>query len=232
MELFIQLGDKNKPVLFIFPHAGAMPLQYINWSKKYFAQDFCIFIAKSNGQASNWSELIHSYNAELKNLVTRQSYFFGHSMGGLVASQLAQNFPREKVRLFLSAITPPAPSNLVRYRDLAKLPLQSFIQQITSFGGIANELIEKPELLLRYANDIQNDFKILASINSSDNFKTDKDIECIAALEDRIAPHKQIEHWKDFTSGNFKLKLFSGSHFYLFEKATQVKDYLLAQTNS
>jgi len=228
MEHFVNFGAKHQPILIIFPHAGAMPLQYINWAKKYLADEFNLFIAKKITKASCWDELCQLYSQELtQQLPDEPLLIFGHSMGGLISNQIIQSFSPTQSKLVLSAIAPPDKNNLNRYQELAEIPSQGFVTKILEFGGIPQELAQQPELLMRYAEEIQADFKLLATIQNAEDFKLNQDIYAVGSLQDRVAPINELQKWKSYTSTNFHLKIFSGNHFYLFDNPTQVKDYLL-----
>lgn len=38
---------------------------------------------------------------------------------------------------------------------------------------------------------------------------------CLGGEEDSAAPRSDLDHWASFTTGEFRLKLFAGGHFFL-----------------
>lgn len=52
-------------------------------------------------------------------------------------------------------------------------------------------------------------------------------IACLGGDEDGGAPRSDLEHWASFTTGEFRLRMFPGGHFFLKDEGSAVVlDYL------
>lgn len=224
---FIHLKNNQAPKLIIFTHAGALPIQYINWTKGLLQDNFDIYISSpSPKNCQNWQELIEFYSEEFHQIVDEKSMILGHSMGSLVAYQLLLKYESKLPKLCLSAIAPLSNVRIQYYKKIAQLSAEEFTKTLKDFGGIPDYLSSQVELMARYVQDIRKDFQLLASATAfSEKIATKMTV--LGGNNDQIATLSDLNAWKHRTSKDFDLKVFTGGHFYIFDQNNQVNHYLL-----
>jgi len=144
--------------------------------------------------------------------------FFGHSLGGLIAFELARTLRRENlpqpVALFLSACGAPhlVNSNL----PIHHLPDSGFIAELTRLNGIPQEIFRNPEAMQLILPVLRGDFEAAESYKLNPNAPPLAcPIHAFGALDDPRVSHDQIEGWAAHTTSAFKPHYFSGGHFFL-----------------
>ncbi|XP_015829547.1 S-acyl fatty acid synthase thioesterase, medium chain isoform X2 [Nothobranchius furzeri] len=89
-----------------------------------------------------------------------------------------------------------------------------FLRWLTSIGGTPPELLENPEVLKLFLPALKADLHVVENFSYG---KPDVPIlscplTCFDGRED--VPH-DLQAWRDVTSGEFTVRMFDGSHFYL-----------------
>jgi len=158
-------------------------------------------------------------------LAARPYVLFGHSMGAMIAYELAKatqaaGFPPPQA-LIVSGRLPPD----FRYpdRDVHKAEDAVFLAHIRSLGGTAPELFQSRELLQLFLPILRSDYELLSRYRyepSAASLPTD----LIALYSDRdpMIDKPQMEGWQRFATGAFEQHEFSGDHFYLNEAWPQI----------
>lgn len=142
---------------------------------------------------------------------------FGHSMGSLVAFELARALRRRGVGdprvLFVSG--GPAPQ-LRREEPWVHDQLEALVvEKLRSLGGVAEEVYAEPELLGLLMPTIRADFSVCETYE----YRPEPPLACpivtFAGTEDREVPPAHMEPWREQTSGGFVKRVLPGDHFFL-----------------
>lgn len=152
--------------------------------------------------------------------------FFGHSLGGLLAYELAQKIKSldvtQPLHLFFSGKSAP---NIERNKT-AKYHLmdsEEFKSKVIDLGGTPPEFFDHPELMELFLPLLRNDFK-LAETNLTqrklDPFECD--ISVFLGKEDYEISAEQADSWKVHTNGACVLHYFKGGHFFLNEQVAAI----------
>lgn len=171
-------------------------------------------------------------------LLDRPYAFFGHSMGAVLAMELARVIAstgrRGPEHLFLSARRPPHLPRLEA--DLHRLPDDAFLKLLGSrYGGVPAEVLQEPDLLALFLPALRADITALETFTPGDAEPLTCPITAYGGDEDRLVTLDQLRDWRGYTSGGFRVKQFRGGHFYLQDRrdelvsdVTQVLKPLLA----
>ena len=233
--LNLSIGDK-RPKIFFFPHSGSGPGSYISWSK--FLNEFEVIGVQYPGRGSRIAEdfcdtldelvtsIFHSMNWEE---LSSDFFFFGHSLGGLIAYELAVKIENSGFKapnsIILSAIPSPISNS---YNDRVRVVDED--ELINMIGDFSNELkeefIKNDDLLALYLEIINADIALLGTYTSSLNTIINTDIHVFGGIDDSIAI-TSLESWKEHTKQNFSLELFSGGHFYYQNNFSEVINKLI-----
>jgi medium-chain acyl-[acyl-carrier-protein] hydrolase len=143
--------------------------------------------------------------------------FFGHSMGSLVAFNVARRLRRDCKRLpqhlFVSAFRSPQAPPMKRIHELAD---GDFVHELReTYDGIPDQLLHEPEVLSLMLPIIRADL----AVASSDRYIAESPLECpvtaFGGLGDRWVDEQQLAEWCVQTSARFDLQMFPGNHYYL-----------------
>ena len=156
--------------------------------------------------------------------------FFGYSMGAALAfalvrrlRQLGLPLPQE---LVVAACR--APQLLRRAPPIYSLGDYEFLAAIKRFGGIPQAVLDEPDLLKLVLPVLRADFEVLGTFTYDEQAPLPLPITVYGGSHDPHASRAELAEWRAHTSAQFKLRLFSGSHFFINE----VRDQLLQTLNS
>ncbi|MBE5096681.1 thioesterase [Bacillus thuringiensis] len=217
----------NNIVLFCLPYAGGSESIYANW-KKYLDPSIELHAIKLSGRGKRFNESLYSsldkaiedIYSQIKPYLHKPFIFFGHSMGSLLAYELAYKVKQlngvNPFHMFLSGgKTPQGYAN--ENKKIHLFPNEEFKNEIKQMGGTPQEILDNPELLDIFIPILKSDFKIIENyIFSSDNFKFDCNITVLHGRKDDIS-EEEILRWKLYTKKNCNIVPFEGGHFFINE---------------
>jgi medium-chain acyl-[acyl-carrier-protein] hydrolase len=149
--------------------------------------------------------------------------FFGHSLGALIAFELAgclrQSYNCSPAYLFVSGNR--APHLLGREAPLHLLPDRHFIDELKHrFNGIPQVILDDPELLQLFLPTLRADLTLLETYVYQPGPPLDCPISAYGGLQDHWADPPTIEAWRPYTQSAFNSRMFPGGHFYLQTERT------------
>jgi medium-chain acyl-[acyl-carrier-protein] hydrolase len=143
--------------------------------------------------------------------------FFGHSMGALLAFELARELRRTHglipTDLFVSGHR--APQLREESRAIYQLPELDFIQEVRRLNGTPKEVFDHPELLRLMIPLIRADFEVCQTYDYSFEPPLDCPITVFGGLEDYETPVSDLEAWSIQTTTPLKLYTLPGDHFFI-----------------
>jgi surfactin synthase thioesterase subunit len=152
---------------------------------------------------------------------------FGHSMGSVVAFEVARRLEIEgtrAVRLFVSGRRSPSDGLGVTVpRDD-----QEIVDELRTLGGIPGKLLDKPKFRQSVLTVVRSDYRA----NSAYLAPRDAVVRCpITFLLSDADPYVDVaaaRAWRRHTTGEFHLRSFPGGHFFLREQLSQVVEAVTA----
>jgi medium-chain acyl-[acyl-carrier-protein] hydrolase len=142
---------------------------------------------------------------------------FGHSMGGLVSFELARllrsDYNLTPLHLFISARN--APQVTPTRRKIYNLPDDEFWQEICSFNGTPDEVINNPDIIELFLPIIRADFTVLDTYIYQSQPAFDFPISVFGGLQDPAFADYELEAWQEHTNAGFSLHKFDGGHFFI-----------------
>ncbi|WP_062218057.1 thioesterase II family protein [Streptomyces sp. NBRC 109706] len=154
---------------------------------------------------------------------------FGHSMGAVIAYEVARRLEAESDIPLLGLIASGrrAPSvhvpDTVRQRGDAEL-----IDALRELSGTATSLLEDQEVLEMILPALRADYRAVESYRHRAGRELDCPITALVGVDDERAPVEQMAPWGRHTTAAFDLRVFPGGHFYLSEQWSQVADTVAA----
>src|SRR5260221_7303550 len=200
------MATTEDPALYVLPIRCAMrSVQYPGRQDR--RREKCI---------DNIPELADVALDALRNWIKYPFALFGHSMGAVVAFEVAQRLKSnsEWHPLWLFASGRRAPS---RHRNgsVHLLDDVGLAAELRCARGTDPRLLADAELLASILPITRNDFKAIETYT----YTSTTPLDCpITALVGNADPHTTIDEasaWSEHSSQNFDLQVFPGDHFYL-----------------
>lgn len=147
--------------------------------------------------------------------------FFGHSMGALIAFELARRLRREAgiepVHLFVSGReAPQVPVSDALYHTLPDDELKNALRDL---NGTPTEVFESSELIQLVLPVLRADFELVETYVYSDDAPLSCPITAFGGKRDATVRAQKLEPWREQTTASFALRMFEGDHFFLRQAA-------------
>jgi len=211
--------------LFFFPYAGGGPPVFSQWMRELPGHVEGV-VAHFPGRGSRYRESpIHNLSALVEKLsqaiqthADKPFAFFGHSLGGLVAFELARQLRRHNLQgpqiLFISACGAPYISN--PHPPLHQLPDAEFLEALKALNGTPSELQNNAAVMGLLLPTLRADFEIIETYHYNSDLPTlDVPILAFGGLDDPRVSRERLEGWALLTNASFKSQYFPGDHFFI-----------------
>lgn len=210
--------------LFCFPYAGGAALIYRNWQKQLPPSiEVCPVQLPGRGHRlheplfTDIRPLVEAAAEGLVPYMDRPFAFFGHSMGALIAFELARLLRRESslspLQLFVSGRS--APQLPITDEPLHNLPEAEFRDGLRRLNGTPHEVLEHEELMEVMSPMLRGDFSVCETYAYSQEAPLDCPITAFGGLADLEVPRERVEAWSEQTNSAFLLRMFPGDHFFI-----------------
>jgi surfactin synthase thioesterase subunit len=155
---------------------------------------------------------------------------FGHSTGALCAFEVAREIRRlngpAPAHFFVAGRgAPQVPVPRTPVSEFSVAELADFLRQL---GGTPEEILEEPELLIRFQPLLAADFSVCEDYTYSQQAPLDVPITAFAGTEDEGARPAQMSAWGEQTTAEFRMHTLAGGHFAVFEQNQSVLDHITA----
>ena len=211
--------------LYCFPHAGGGASIYRTWPGALPPQIEVLPVQLPGREArirepafTGLPPLIANLLPALgRGLLGGPVAFFGHSMGALIAYELARALrgagsPRP-LHLFVSARR--APDLPARTEPIHALPEPEFRQRLRELNGTPEAVLEHPELMELVGPTLRADFTLIESYEPVSAPPLDCPITAFGGVDDRDVSEEEVASWRRFTTAGFQLRMLPGDHFFL-----------------
>lgn len=142
---------------------------------------------------------------------------FGHSMGSLVAFELARRLGSmgvEPMHFFASGHKAPH-LRTNRSPDRHALPDHEFIASVGRLNGIPTEILDDAEFMEMILPALRSDFRAAETYRFQAGAPLRCPVTAFGGLLDDEVIHQEIEAWSCHTSGPFRVQMFPGDHFFV-----------------
>ncbi len=231
-------GDPQASVrLFCIAHAGGGGSFFLPWQRA-LGPEVEVWPVVLPGREARLRERPHErmedvlgpLHEAVRAHTDRPWALFGHSMGAVVAYELARACTAdgglEPAHLFVSARR--APHLPARRPSLSALPDEVFLRAVTALNGTPADVLAQPDLVAMFLPCIRADF----ALNDGYVPLPGPRLRCpVSASVGRLDPEargEELDAWAHVTSGAFRPRSFDGDHFYLKDG----RDELLAVIRS
>lgn len=211
--------------VFCLPPAGGGAGGYRGWGALAPALDVVAIELPGHGRrlaeppTESMTLLVQSLASALEPWLTDPPYtLFGHSMGGLVAFELARELRRRCLpppsHLVVSAVAAPS----VRTRP-ERTPHPCTDADLTAelrrLGGTPEAVLREPELLDLLLPILRADLKLCTDYRFREEAALDCPITAMGGADDPTVAPDTLFGWAGHTTAGFDRIVLPGGHFYL-----------------
>jgi surfactin synthase thioesterase subunit len=173
---------------------------------------------------------LHELADRVHEVLGRQSglplTLFGHSMGALVAFEVARRFEadgRPPVHVFVSGRRAPSThrDEFVHRRDDAGI-----IDELRRMDGTAALLLEDEEMMRAAMPALRADYTATETYTCPPETALATSITALTGSDDPKTTIAEADAWRRHTTGAFELQVYRGGHFFLAENAQEVNALL------
>ncbi|MEU4447799.1 alpha/beta fold hydrolase [Actinosynnema sp. NPDC050801] len=222
--------------LFCFPHAGGGGAFFRAWRDRLRPRvEVCPVVLPGREfridetPYRRMEDLIGPLCDGLRPHLGRPYALFGHSMGALVAYEVARRFTAEgraPVRLVVSGRRAPHVAAL--RRPLADIPDDDLVTAVSRLGGTPDVLLEERGLWRLLLPCLRADFAVDEGYRPADGPRLGCPVSAFTGDRDPEVEPAQADLWRVTTDGGFRLHVHPGDHFYLTGLPDAVRDDLVA----
>lgn len=215
--------------LFCLPHAGGGASFFRSWQAQMPA-GVQVCRIQPPGREGRIGEpayrqmtvLVAELAAQMRPWLDQPFALFGHSMGSVVAYELAcalQRMARTPVQLWVSACRAP---HIADIRPIHHLPRAEFLAALGARGGTPRSVLENQDYMAMMEPVLRADLELIERWHRSTWQPLPCPITALAATDDGVTPLQAVQAWHPYTNAGFALQRFSGGHFYLSDPALAV----------
>jgi len=209
--------------LFCFPYAGGGDSIFRSWPQ-ILSDTIEVCPVQLPGRGSRINEplcteirqLVRDMGQALAPYLNKPFALFGHSMGALIAFELARyvrnEYSVQPLHLFASGRCSPQITN-------EPFDLKQFDSELPEMlrrgNGTPEEVLEDPELMELVLPVLRSDWALCQSYIFTPEPPFSFPITAFGGLDDHGVPRRYLEGWREHTTAPFVLRMLPGNHFFL-----------------
>lgn len=210
--------------LFCLPYAGASAVVYQPW-RRWAPSWLAVEPVELPGHGSRLGEplrdefdvLVEQLADELAPRLPMNYALFGHSLGALIAYELAHAFAARGMpapaALFVSGASAPSRRDDGRYRGL--VGEERLKEELRCLGGTSDEVLDDAELMALMLPVLAADFRLCASFVRRERTPLACPLHVFGGTRDATVPLPTLAAWQRETCGEFSCETFDGGHFFI-----------------
>ena len=209
--------------LFCFPYAGGSASFYKNWSSELpHAIKVVGMEYPGRGEKENetllkvFDVLLSHLEKEILSKIKGPFAFFGHSLGAIIAFELARllqdKHGLQPAALFLSGC--PSPDIISLFSSMNEMKDESFIQSLEDLNGTPQGLMELAEFREFFLPILRADFSLLDSYVPA-QMRVKFPLVIFGGKQDPKVNIEDLSKWSFWTESSMSLIKLEGDHFFI-----------------
>ncbi|MER9683696.1 alpha/beta fold hydrolase [Mesorhizobium sp. M0184] len=225
--------------IICFPHGGGSVQSFRNWSD-YLPEDIELICLDLPGRGKRAAEavirrmdvLISAVTEALRAYSDRPFVFFGHSMGALVAYEIARSLEvadrpspfHVVVSAHQSADVPADEPPMYRYAD------DKLIDLVRTLGMVPTEALANEKLLADFIlPPLRADLELADTYDRNLPTPLNAAITAMGGVQDEMVNADDLNEWGRLTTSRFARVMFDGDHFFTQSMTEEVVSTLLSE---
>ncbi|RKN47497.1 thioesterase II family protein [Micromonospora endolithica] len=152
--------------------------------------------------------------------------FFGHSMGAIVAFEVARRLTGRPAPVHLFASGYQAPSRL-RGGSVHRGEDDDVLAELRTAGGTDPQWLADPALRALLLPTVRGDYRVVETHPRS-RATVDCPITMLMGTDDPHTTPGEAAAWAEHTTGAFDLRVFEGGHFFLDRRVAELGSLITA----
>jgi medium-chain acyl-[acyl-carrier-protein] hydrolase len=217
-------GPEARLRLLCFPYAGGTAASFHGWSARLpLGIELCAIQLPGHGNRlleprfSRLGPLVDALELALEPTLEAPYACFGHSLGALVAFELARRCERHgrrgPVQLYVSGHR--APHLPARHRAIHALQEEELLYELSRLDGGADEALGDAELRSLALPILRDDFAIAETYTHVRGEPLEAPIFALGGTHDPIVEEGELLAWREHTRDSFRSELVPGGHFFV-----------------
>ncbi len=236
---FCRDPEVDAPVrLFYFPFAGGNAAAILPWQDE-LGRSVELQVAQLPGHGArlferperDWDELVGRLAEAVAERADRPFAFFGHSLGALVAFEVARRLRRQELagpsRLWASGAEGPQ-TRSVKQR-LHDLPEPELIEALRDYRGTPGELLDDREMMELLLPGIRADFALSEQYRYRPEPPLELPVQVLLGDADPYVELDRAAGWARETTGPVRQRIFPGDHFFLQPHRAAIAELVVAE---
>ena len=214
-----------------FPHGGGGPQAFREWSR--LLPDDVELIALNLPDAGaacltrslpTWLNSSPYVVEALRVYFDKPLAFFGHSVGAVVAYEVARELQQQQLplplRLFVSAHK--APHVAAHNTPMYDLPDAELVALLRELGLVPEEALKNEGLLDFILPPLKADFQLSETYRWDVSKPLSVPISALGGEADTFVTKADLQDWKSYTTAAFDVEVFEDDHFYTVSRQAEV----------
>jgi medium-chain acyl-[acyl-carrier-protein] hydrolase len=223
--------------LICIPYAGGGPQAFRTWPAM-LPPNVELLAVNLPGRGRRFSEtpydrlapLVDDLAAAFSTVTDKPLALFGHSMGALIAFELAvaltARFGIEPQRLFVSGASAP---HIRDRHEFHRLPDEPFLDKVRALNGLDPEILASDELMTLLVPLLRSDFAVSETYGGPTHSRLGCPLTVFGGSNDWLVPVEDLGPWQGYSSGPFELHVIEGDHFFVHGAERAVLDVVRAR---
>lgn len=209
--------------LFCLPYAGGGTVPFRDWSRDLPKGVEVVPVCLPGREARieepplrEARELAEAIRDGLRDYLDVPYALFGHSMGALLAFELARRLRRDPGRQPVQLVVsghrgPHLPYPVPPIRDLGA---ERFVEELRRYDGTPPEALGSAELIELLLPALRADFSVCETYEYVEEEPLECPIAAYGGLRDPDVGRADLEGWGRHTTAELVVRMFQGGHFY------------------
>ncbi|MBO2447195.1 thioesterase [Actinomadura barringtoniae] len=224
---------EGAPRLLCFPHAGGAANAYQPLSE-LLSPHVDVVAVQYPGRQDRRAEPVHTDLVELSARIANAlatapdvaapAAFFGHSMGAIVAFEVARRLTVPPPVLFAAGRRAPSASKQERDHPMSD---DHILSDLRLLGGTEARLLSSRSFLRMILPVLRGDYEAIDTYSYAPGPPLDGRVVVLAGDDDPLTPVEDALAWRAHATGDGGSHIFAGGHFFLDDYRSQVAEIVL-----